>query len=194
MSDYFDEIFANFDEQRAVEAVAKADGAAAKAQAEADSQRRILEAYRTWRALHENSITMKPGDMLEPLEPGRVRRALKGNADSPTGRNSIRRLMERHSPNKSWTIPTIAKALDLPSDAHGRLGMSLQRLARDGEVRRTRKGVYKLPPATVTAGAGEGREATSDNGSQNGSGDAVRSSELFGLAGRAPGAESGSSG
>lgn len=190
MSDYFDQLFSDFDERRAMADLARAEDAVAKANAVAQSRRQLLRAYEAWKDA-QTSAESNPAEIAVQAQASSAATAIvttppTSDATPPTGRDAVRGVFLAGPQDIEWTIPGIADVLGLGPDYHTRIGTTLQRLVSDGAVIRPRKGRYKLPPATVTAGAREEREAGSENGSRNGSGQAVRSSDLFGLAGPAP--------
>jgi hypothetical protein len=195
MSDYLETFFAGFDEARAAKAVADADAEALKAAAHAHSQRQVLDAYRAWKRTQDGDNTEAATTRSESAIDHIIIQAIpskNGDTQSPTGRDAVRSVFLDDAADQEWTIPLVAEALGLGTEYHKRIGITLQRLVKDGVVVRPRKGRYKLPTETVAAGSVEEREAVSENGSQNGSGSAIRGSDLFGLSEPAPGVEPGS--
>ena len=100
--------------------------------------------------------------------------ATQSNGTSRTSRRAISDLIYGGDDEAEWTIGSVADALGLGEDTHHAIGVpSLAALAVNCErpSLRRRKGVYtKLPPATVTAGAGEERGGLLESGSQEGPG------------------------
>ncbi len=148
----------------------EADRKVAEARAALTVATRTLEA---WRAYHGVS-DQERGDGKWVIAPmviahGAVPSGL-GTAASPTGRQSMRDLMAEHDPATEWTIPVIAGFLELDESAHDAIGQSLARMARDGEIFRPRRGVYKLRPPELP-GSDQGTEkAQSGADSQDGPG------------------------
>lgn len=188
---YLDSFYSNFDvaaamaEKRAAEdkfAEARAEKEAADAKmrdaaARASMAETAITGYVTWQETQndEGKGANGAGTDISAVaianEGGpAVITGAPGGSNSPTGRASVHALIDSGPDDATWTIPSLAEALDVGQEFHHAIGVSLQRLTRDGKIARVRKGVYtKLPSEPVAPGAEEGREMRL-NGSQEGPG------------------------
>jgi hypothetical protein len=191
---YLDTLYSNFDIAAAMDEKREAEKRAAEARDERDAadvkmrkairRANMAEAaiagFRAWQEAQGGGATDKAAasdtradSAVESaiLRGGsQVATGAPGGSKSPTGRASVNALIDNGPDDAAWTIPSMAEALGVGPEAHHAIGVSAQRLARDGKIARPRKGTYtKLPSATVTPAAEEGREMRL-NGSQEGPG------------------------
>jgi hypothetical protein len=191
---YLDTLYSNFDIAAAMDEKRTADERAAEARAEKDAaEAKMREAirranmaeaaiagYRTWQETQSgeakdtdtaNAGSIGTAEASVSASGALASAGTPGGSNSPTGRASVHALIEGGADGVMWTIPSMADALGVGPESHHAIGVSAQRLTRDGKIARVRKGAYvKLPSATVGAAAEEGGEMRLNGGSQDGPG------------------------
>jgi hypothetical protein len=152
---FLDRVFANFDEQEALEDYARAEREMHDANTGLKAAVEKAE-----KARHDFIVIEETVDAWERWSGRKIRATAEAehqaNGGGTGGRAAIRELLRQHSPDKEWTIPTVADAMGLAKEHHHAIQVHLGRMARDGELQRPRKGVYRLPSADHgSAGEGE---------------------------------------
>jgi len=176
----------------------------------------LADEQKRWEQLREAverfAVQADPGRNVSPSKdtvsrPGRVRRVrppvrrrVRVPRPSLNARQEAALKLMREAPGREWRLRELVAELtgrgwlDETDWLDNQLAKDLPVLVGRGLLERPMKGVYRLPPETVAAEPGGERGSDPEDGSQNGSGSAVVSSDLFELAGPAPGSGPGSSG
>lgn len=148
---FLDKVFSSFNAQLAVKERERAAELLDQRKRElTHAGERYNEAVQSYTAITEmiNAWERWSGQSVSP-EPE------NGQREGTGGRAAIRKLLSEHPPDREWTIPEVAEALGLSKQQHHAIQVHLSRMARDNELVRPRKGVYRLPPTEL--GSGEER-------------------------------------
>lgn len=144
---FLDKVFASFDEREAVQERDRALERMQKAEAEVNlAMSQLEDAQREFVTINE-TITAWERWSGQSLTPEEAEVSHTGNGGEGTGgRAAIRTLLAAHSRHREWTTPSVAEAMGLGKEHHHAIQVHLSRMARDGELLRPRKGVYRLLP------------------------------------------------